>query len=233
VRPAFTGKLRELVPLARVPDLAQIERLRPLIDGRAVCIVGSAPMPIRHYLPADEVLIPVNGGISSTTGIVPIWIVGSKLQDAPNCPHRTPLHWTMLEQAKGRTVGHVCLLRGPKAATEEATLGAFEKLQTRYRSWSVLDKPTKRSLEGELCARVKDNAPCSSGILAAALACYCGATRVRLVGFSFTPGYHYLGKDQRPQAWWRNHVEADTRALKALVKHGYPIEGEILRKVAA
>jgi hypothetical protein len=63
----------------------------------------------------------------------------------------------------------------------------------------VLDKTTKRWIEGELCDRRDDKKPCSSGVLAVAMALYAGAAAVRLVGFSFSPGYHYLKPKARPE----------------------------------
>lgn len=228
---AVSRRLTELVPLARVPDLAQIERVRPLLEGRSVAIVGSAPLSTTLApLAGDEIAVPVNGGISSTDGVVPLWVVGSKLKDLPTAS-TTPLHAQMLAQAQGRAVDHVLLLRGPKIATEAATLAVFSRLGCSYQSWSVLDKPTKRWIEGELCGRRDDKQPCSSGILAAAIACWCGAARVRLVGFSLKPGYHYI-KHEQPQNWWRDHVQADRRAIKAL-KADYAIWGDIVASVLA
>jgi hypothetical protein len=187
-----------------------------------------------------ETVIAVNGGISSVASPVDLWVVASRAVDKPGTARIKPLHRTMLQQAKGKTVGHVLLLRGPKEASEQDTLAALAQLGVTYQTWSVLDKPTKHWLETETCDRPakslvgrKETEPCSSGILATAIALYCGAVPVRMVGFSFTPGYHYLPKE-RPANWWRNHVAADRRALKALRAHyGATLSGSILEAVAA
>jgi hypothetical protein len=182
----------------------------------------------------SDVVIAVNGGISSVPRAVDLWVVSSRPQDRPGYAAIKPLHRAMLDQAKGRTVGHVLMLRGPKAkdASERDTLAALDIRKCRYNTWSVLDKPTKLWLETKLCARIHDK-PCSSGILATAIALYCGAASVRMVGFSFTPGYAYLPK-QRGASWWRNHVDSDRRALRALqARYGSTLSGDILEKVAA
>jgi hypothetical protein len=222
------------IPLAKTADPTQVERVRELLADRACVVVGSAPLTSKHAdVQPGELAIPVNGGISSLAGAADLWVVNSKAQDAPGMLIR-PLHKLMLEQASGRTVGHLLMLRGPKVMSEQGTLATLKALRCRHNTWSVLDKPTKRWLEGELCARVDDKKPCSSGILAVAIALYCGAASVRLVGFSFTEyGYHYPTKE-KPASWWRDHVTADRRALAALQQRYGRLSGEIVqREVAA
>jgi len=226
--------MKPLIPLATVADPTQVERVRALLEGRACVIVGSAPLrtPLAD-VSSTECAIAVNGGISSLPRPADVWVVGSKQQDKPGDPNLRPLHQTMLEQARGRSVNHLLLLRGPKIASECYTLAALERLHFTAATWSVLDKPTKRWLEGELCARTDDKQPCSSGVLAAAVALWCGAASVRLVGFSFMPGYHYL-PNERGASWWRNHVAADKRALAVLMAR-YPggLSGALVQEVAA
>ncbi len=223
-----------MIPLATKADAAQVERLSELIAGRACVVVGSAPLKAAAADVADhELVIAVNGGISSVARAVDVWFVASRPQDKPGHAHIKPLHLTMLKQAKQKTAGHVVLLRGPKDASEDATLAMLKRLECRHHSWSVLDKPTKRWLEGEVCARKSDKAHCSSGILATAVALWCRAESVRLEGFSFVPGYHYLPQE-RGASWWRNHIDADRRALRALQEHyGARLSGAILERVAA
>lgn len=222
------------IPLATVADPLQVARVRELIEGRACVVVGSAPLPSRVADVAEtDIAIAVNGGISSVPRAVDLWVVASRPQDRPGNGQIKPLHKTMLHQAKGRTAGHVLFLRGPKHASEGDTLKALAQLGCHVGSWSTCDKPTKQWLENELCARPKDKEPCSSGILATAIALWCGAASVRMVGFSFTPGYHYLPKE-RGASWWRNHVKADQRALRALqARYGSTLSGAILDQVAA
>lgn len=222
------------IPLAQTADVSQVERVRDLIAGRACVVVGSAPLssPVADVT-ETEIVIAVNGGISSVPRAVDLWVVASRTQDRPGNPLIKPLHKTMLQQAKRRTVGHLLMLRGPTDASERDTLAALAQLGCLHHTWSVLDKPTKRWLEGELCARVADKSPCSSGILATAIALWCGASAVRMVGFSLKAGYHYLPNAQ-PQSWWRNHVDADRRAVLALrARYGAQLSGAILKQVAA
>lgn len=222
-----------MIPIARKPDISQVERVRPLVDGQACVVVGSAPLktPTTDVQPR-EIVIAVNGGISSLPGAADIWVLNSKQQDRPGDPFLKPLHRVMLQQGKGRTAGHLLLLRGPKVMSEAGTLATLQALGVTHHSWSVLDKVTKRYFEGDVCHRVRDNRPCSAGILAVAVALWCGAAHVRLVGFSWTPGYAYLPKS-RPGSWWRDHVEADQRALKSLTTR-YPgrLSGSLVQVAA-
>lgn len=221
------------LPLATVAEPSQVERVRDLLEGRACVVVGAAPLKTPTAdVSSTEIAIAVNGGISSVAGAVDLWVVASRRQDRPGNGAIKPLHKIMLQQAKGRTAGHALFLRGPKEATEQDTLAMLDVLGCRVGTWSVLDKPTKLWLETDLCARHEKH-PCSSGILATAIALYCGAASVRMAGFSFTPGYNYLPK-QKGASWWRNHVTADQRALKALqARYGSTLSGSILKMVVA
>jgi len=220
------------IPMSAHPDVSQIERVRALMEGRACVVVGSAPLKTpTAEITQGEFVIAVNGGISSLPGAADLWVLNSKLQDKRG-ENVKPLHKSMISQGKGRTAGHLLLLRGPKIASEQYTLETLDKLGTRYLTWSVLDKPTKLEFEKSICERT-ERRPCSAGIFSTALALHCGASSVRLVGVSFTPGYHYLPKAE-PQSWWRDHVEADQRALRALsARFGGRLSGAILQKVAA
>jgi hypothetical protein len=225
------------LPIATVADLTQVERVRDLIADRACVVVGSAPLPTPTADVADsDVVIAVNGGISSVARAVDLWVVSSRPQDRPGSALIKPLHRTMLHQAKGRTVGHVLMLRGPKAkdASEKDTLAHLDLIGCRYNTWSVLDKPTKLDLETRLCDRHAKE-PCSSGILATAIALDCGAVSVRMVGFSLAPGYQYIRDPKMPpQRWWRNHVDADRRAIRALhARYGARLSGSLIEQVAA
>jgi hypothetical protein len=223
-----------MIPIALTPDVTQVDALRPFVAGRACVVVGSAPLPTKTAeVWSDDCVIAVNGGISSLPKAADVWVLNSKQQDRPGDPLLKPLHKTMLEQGRGRTAAHLLLLRGPKVASEGGTLATLNALGVTYQTWSVLDKTTKRWLEGAQCGRVRENHPCSAGILAVTLALVCDAASVRMVGFSFTPGYHYLPR-ARPGSWWRDHVEADKRALKTLrATYGPRLVSPLLEKVAA
>jgi len=204
-----------MIPLATVADTSQLDILAPLLSGASVVVIGSAPIRSRFVEVLDgEISMPVNGAISSVLGKVDLWVLGSKHYDTHEANTRF-LHKTMLDQGKDRQVQRAVFLRGPKHMSEAATLERLRSRRCEVATWSVLDKPTKRWLEGEYCGRVDDKQPCSSGVLAAAMALWCGAASVRLSGFSLQPGYQYLPK-QTPQPWWRDHIEADRRALRLL-----------------
>lgn len=220
------------LPIARQADRSQIERIRPLVEGRACVVVGSAPLKTpKAEIEPGEVVIAVNGAISSLPGHADLWALNSKMQDRPGDPNLKPMHKTMLQQAKGRSAGHVLLLRGPKVASEQWTLETLRSLGCRYESWSVLDKTTKLDFEREQCGRKSEGRPCSAGVLTVASVLWCGAAHVRMVGFSFRPGYHYL-PHVKPDYRWRDHLEADPRALKALsARYGSRLSGELVQAV--
>lgn len=219
------------IPLAKTADPSQVEALRGHVQGRQCVCVGSAPLGAAIPLSPADVVIAINGAISSVPR-VDVWFLGSKESDKPGDPFIKPLHRQMLEQSRNRQAGHVVLLRGPKRPTEQYTLGWLLRMQCTVQTWSVLDKPTKRWMERELCDRRHDTAPCSSGILAVACALWCGAESVRLEGFSFLPGYHYV--HETPQRWWRNHVEADQRAVRALrARYGDQLSGDLIAQAVA
>jgi hypothetical protein len=221
------------LPLALVADVAQVDQLRPLLEARSCVLVGSAPLSAPVAVAPDDVVVAINGAISSAPRC-DVWFVGSKAHDKPkHHAFMRPLHRLMLEQARGRHVPHAVFLRGPKVASEPYTLKTLRQLDCTIDAWSVIDKPTKRWLEGELCARRDDKQACSSGILAAACALWCGAASVRLVGFSLAPGYNYI-TEKRPPSWWRDHVESDRRALVALrQRYGSMLCGSLVEAVAA
>jgi hypothetical protein len=220
------------IPIAKQADPTQVDALRPFVAGRHCIVIGSAPMERRTVFTDGLVTLPVNGGISSITGHADVWVLNSKAQDAPGAQIR-PLHKVMLEQGRRRSVGHLLMLRGPKVASEQLTRKALAAMTSTHQTWSVVDKVTKRWIEGELCDRRDDKKPCSSGILAVAMAFYAGAASVRLVGFSFSPGYNYLPKE-RPEKWWRDHVEADKRAIQSLsARYGDRLMGDLVREAVA
>lgn len=222
------------IPIAHIPMMAQVEQLRPFVEGRSCVVVGSAPIETRTAeIGPDEVSVAVNGGIASLPGSADVWVLNSKLQDRPGDPNLKPLHKAMVQQGRDRSVGHLLLLRGPKVASEAFTLETLDRLGCRYQSWSVLDKVTKRKFEGVHCGRSQENRPCSAGILTVAMALVCGAAHVRMVGFSFAPGYHYL-PTVKPEYWWRDHIHADRRALSILSSaYRSRLSGSILEAVAA
>jgi hypothetical protein len=56
---------------------------------------------------------------------------------------------------------------------------------------------------------------------------------VRLEGISLKPGYHYL-PNREGEAWWRDHVKADRRALQCLrQRFQEKIQGDIFKGIAA
>jgi len=204
-----------MVPLTTTPDKAQLQAFGAIVANRRCVVVGSAPLPTKHArTDPSEVVICVNGAISSVSGVPDVWVLNSK-------PSAASLHLTMCRQGANRAVKHVAFLRSPIRPTEDESLARLRKSGASLESWSVIDKPVKRWLEYEICDR-QDHSPgvntaCSAGIFTAALALWSGASRVRLVGFSWSAGYHYLPKLQTI----RGHVDADQRALRVLADR-YP-----------
>jgi hypothetical protein len=197
------------LPLSIAPDVSQIDRFGDLLRGQACAIVGAAPLRTpRAELEAGERVICVNGSISSVGSAPDLWLLNSS-------ENRSALHLRMLQQAAGREARHVAFLRGSKVPTEPASIRHLHRVRCAIGGWSVIDKPIKRWLEESICDRPPRGVKpaCSSGLFAAALALWCGAARVRLIGFSWKAGYHYVTV---PRSVRRGHVDADRRALAAL-----------------
>jgi hypothetical protein len=112
------------IPIPKQPDVTQIERLRPLVADRRCVVIGSAPLRTRLVeICADELTIPVNGGISSLANPADVWVVNSKAQDAPGAIIR-PLHKQMLEQAAIAAGG--APIAAPRAKSGERATDAVD-----------------------------------------------------------------------------------------------------------
>jgi hypothetical protein len=217
-----------MLPLTTTPDQTQLEAFGAIVRNRRCVVVGSAPLPTKHArTDPGEVVICVNGAISSVAGVPDIWVLNSK-------PSAASLHLTMCRQGANRAVKHIAFLRSPIRPTEDESLTRLRKMGASCESWSVIDKPVKRWIEQTICDR-RDHSPgvntaCSAGIFTVALALWSGASRVRLAGFSWSAGYHYLPKLQVI----RGHVDADQRALRVLLDR-YPglLLGAIVPQAAA
>lgn len=174
-----------MLPIPKHADLAQVERIRPLVEGRACVVVGSAPLPTPTVeVDVCDVVIAVNGGISSLQmeRIADLWVLNSKLQDRPGERDVKPMHRHMIRQGAGRACEHLLMLRGPVVQSESFTLATLAKLGATVNTWSVLDKVTKLAFETEHCGRVHPKRPCSAGLLTVAMALVLGAESVRMVG---------------------------------------------------
>lgn len=194
-----------------------IKLLRYVVHDRPVAVVGSAPLKEKLARREGEIVLAVNGGIGSTVGPVDIWQVNSRSSQFEQWgPGRKRLATLMLKQGAKRDVGLLLFIAREQEAppTTRKILGG-QKTTWRYEA-TILQASERRQLEEATGARteaMKKDAM-SAGLTAACYALYAGAAAVRLVGFSWLPGYEYL-PGERIDA--RGHVRADQRALVNLL----------------
>lgn len=190
-----------------VPALLETLKLR---DRRCV-VVGAAPLDEAGYGAVDrqERIVAVNGGISSVPAgfTVDVWAVNAHVTDP------SPMTRLMRQQGQGRHVRCACLiLREPDAGPcTVAKLRARETVVDDYVEVSADDRTAIERVSGARVASMTKHA-LSAGFFTVAACLVAGARSVRLVGFSWEPGYAYL-----PESTWnRGHVHADRLALKQL-----------------
>jgi hypothetical protein len=198
---------------------AVTERCRTALEARLsgdpVTVLGAAPLS-RHDPPfVDGRLLAVNGGIASVKGNPDVWVVNSRSSQFEQWgPTRRRLARLMLQQAAGKTIPlAVFLAREPEAP--RYTLDILRSQGTTVQAWHMLTQLDRRLLELQSGARDDKNAKdaMSAGVTGAAFALLAGAAEVRLLGFSWSPGYAYL-PGERIDA--RGHVPADQAALRRL-----------------
>jgi hypothetical protein len=191
-----------------------IEWLAPYVRGRQVVVVGSAPMDgqVERRSP-DEVIVAVNGGISSVVaGTVDVWVLNARSPlDATVAG--SPLHPLMVAQGAERRVGVLVLVTKDDQAAAH-TRRVLLKQETDYHLALEVNQETRRAIETGVGARTPDltKHALSVGMFATALCFEGGAEHVRLAGFSWKGGYQYAG-GKRVE---RGHAYGDRRAIANL-----------------
>lgn len=194
-----------------------IRKLAAIVAGKPVVVVGAAPLKMKVQPAEGEIVIAVNGGISSTSGHVDVWQVNSRSAQFEQWgPGRRRLATLMLQQGKKRQVGLLFFI-AREADAPPTTRAILGRQGTKWQGEAVVLQHTeRRPLEAATGARdekMKKDAM-SAGLTAVAFALYAGAAHVRMVGFSWLPGYEYL-PGERIDA--RGHVRADQLGLKNLL----------------
>ena len=217
--------------MAQRSDPAQraLEALALALAGEPVTVLGAAPLGQHDPVSVEGKLVAVNGGISSVRGDPDVWVVNSRSSQFEQWgPSRRRLAHLMLKQGAGKVIPLALFLaREPEAP--KTTLGLLRTYGTHVMQWHMLTQLDRRLLEAQSGVRSDKNAKdaLSAGITAAAFALLAGAAEVRLLGFSWDPGYAYL-PGERIDA--RGHVPADMRGLTLLqtrygtrLQHSLPI----------
>lgn len=200
-----------------------VASLRRFLRGRRVVVLGSAPLKAPLVIGDDEVVVAVNGGISSFSRC-DVWVVNAWGERVPGNSEK---HHRMIAQGKNRKVGLVVFL----SRTHDAVRFSGPRLAAQGVTWDTsadIQQTTRVAIETGAGARKKalSNNALSAGFFAACAALVAGATRVRLEGFSWEGGYAY-----HPGPEVRGHVGGDKIALTSLVAvHGtklvHSLEGE-------
>lgn len=204
-------------PVAQRSDPAQrtLEALALALAGEPVTVLGAAPLGKDDPATVEGRLVAVNGGISSVRGNPDVWVVNSRSSQFEQWgPSRRRLAHLMLKQGAGKAIPlAVFLAREPEAP--KTTLALLSGYGTHVMAWHMLTQIDRRLLEAQSGVRTDKHAKdaLSAGVTAAAFALLAGAAEVRLLGFSWNPGYAYL-PGERIDA--RGHVPADMRGLTLL-----------------
>lgn len=211
------------------PAMTEATALQTLMDGRRVLVVGSAPLPTPLVVEPGEVVVAVNGAVSSVPH-VDVWFVNSRTKPLDRWSHqRRFLHTTMISQGAHRHVGTVAYLtRMPLA--ENYTHMVLTRQGTTFTREVVVGRDLRERIETESGIRtiaMRQDA-CSAGMFAVIVALWCGAASVRMAGFSFEKGYAYLpGYNLPPNA--RAHVHGDRLSLREMrTKYPGRISGALI-----
>ena len=205
---------------------AIIDELRGVLAGRPCLVLGSAPLDVPAIAArAGEVVVAVNGGIASLPGRIDIWVVNSRAAALEGwTPAKRRLHDLMAATGRGRTVGRLMLLdRFGESDAGDAMAARLLALGCRWDTRVFVPRAMRWAYECDLLGPGLSEGP-SAGFLTAALCLAAGAAAVRLVGFSWHPGYAYLPREPLG-AEARAHVQADQAALATLVvQYGDQVE---------
>jgi uncharacterized Rossmann fold enzyme len=220
---------------AELPNLEALEIVRPRLEGRRVCVMGSAPLlETAGDLAPDERLITVNGSLSSAPDVVPdVHVINARCR-----PHitwnrqRVALNAAMVEQSRGRHVGVLALLPIEDGA-ELATATLLGAQGTTWDRIVAIVRSTKDALAyttGALDKEADRHLSLSAGLTAVCLALWAGAARIRTEGFSFDAGYAYLPEDAVPVNA-RGHLRGDKTAIaKLTVRYPGRIVGDLFTR---
>lgn len=191
---------------------------RPDYSGRSVLVVGSAPLEAPIVRDCNELVIAVNGGISSVPGnVVDVWVLNARDTEANYWgPRQRKLSHLMMGQGAGRTVVEAVLLeKGEELATRK-TLARLRAQQTAVNSHIAISHEARRAIETAAGARTPELAKhaLSAGLFAVCWAIWGGAAQVRLEGFSLARegGYAYTSEPIPI----RGHLAGDKVALSRL-----------------
>lgn len=199
------------------------------LENRKVVVIGSAPLSANPAVAGDEVIIAVNGGISSYPHC-DIWVVNARGTMQEWGPQMRALSLRMLAQGADRAIQVALLLtKGDNAL--ELTLARLKKQRTRCTlGYREIPNDMRRSIEAQAGGRDLTMAKhaLSAGLFAVCYAFWAGAARVRMVGFSWEPGYAYAPDTQIKV---RGHSAGDKQALVRLQqKYGERLVTSLLKE---
>jgi hypothetical protein len=187
-----------------------------ILAHRDVVVVGSAPLvqPIR--VDASEVLVCVNGSPSLVPDRDPdLWVVLSSRTDSR--PTRTA-NARMIEQLSGRRVKTALHIGNNLGGPGPKTVEQLERVNCRTDRVLQMYPHDRKVLSEQLAIRLSLSGHVqSTGFVAIMLAAFCRARRIRLCGFSWVEGYHYLPVEQWERRGERGHLKADRETLEQLL----------------
>jgi hypothetical protein len=214
-----------------MPRLA-LDDLHYEVECRKVLVVGSARLERPLDREPDELVVCVNGGISTFPGVADFWVVNSRANARFFTNERLRMHKLMMDQCSRRFIETVVFVTRAEGS-EQVTALWMEERGCGWRRSMLLDPGARAMVERDSGGRIKgmERQTASLGLTTVALFLWAGALRVRLRGFSRTAGYEYLPKDAPVDQRWRAHLSADIGMMEHLLKrHGERVQGYGMRE---
>lgn len=199
--------------LTGIPAMA---RLRDMVQGRKVILIGSAP---GAHVKAEDVernlIVCVNAAALGLAGsIVPdITFVNTAIAG----PH--PVAVKTRERLQELQTKSLFIIESAISINKaNRILGPIERKSTDYITLAercdILEAFLKRPLSGPVG---EEHVP-STGFFVCILLIACGALHVKMTGFSFSDGHSYLSSVAR-----REHILRDLEVLKLIVDREMPV----------
>jgi hypothetical protein len=205
-----------------------LDTLARALAGKLCLVVGAAPLAEPLELPTGVpiAVVAVNGGISSVPSFeVDVWVVNSRAAAWEHWgAERLRLANLMLAQGRGKHADLVVFL----AREDEAPAITATHLRKQGTTWDhaiALSRSERHELEVDAGGRTRamEKHALSAGLTAVSMCLLAGAAHVRLVGFSWTPGYQYAPGDRAVES--RGHEAGDKAALRSLeARYGTVLE---------
>jgi len=196
---------------------AAFRRIRRIVEGQTVSLLGSAPGSYDASLfPPDQPLVCIN---AASLGIIgqrtpEITIINSAVAGSPNAGKPTR---ELLKHISTRTL--IIVESGVQIEKAKTVFEPIKREETEIISIDDRCNFLEKFLGKPLTGRVGGMHVPSTGFFSCLVMFACGASRVRTFGLSFDDGHSYLN-----EMYKREHIERDRDILNWLMAGSFPIE---------